>query len=87
MRVTDRTDWFTLWFQDKESMIEVMTQNMVSDLKCGYDYFGNCITKQRDDIEAYKNKFDEELEMFKGMDEKEVNRWCFYDMKKRGAIA
>lgn len=31
-------------------------------------------------------QFDEEMETFKGMDEPAVNRWCFYDLKKRGAI-
>ena len=29
---------------------------------------------------------DVNMEAFKGMDEPAVNRWCFYDLKKRGAI-
>lgn len=47
---------------------------------------GLSIAKQRGEIERYKAQFDEEMETFKGMDEPAVNRWCFYDLKKRGAI-
>ena len=86
MRITDRNDWFELWYEDKQSMVNVMVQNMTSDLKAGYDYFGNSIRRQVEEIEAYKAEFDKQMDEFKGMDEKEVNRWCYYDMKKRGAI-
>ncbi len=85
-RLSDRDDWFDIWFSDKQSMIEVMVKNMMSDLDNGYDYFGKSIREQRDVIEAYKAKFDAEMDSFKTMDEKDVNRWCFYDLKKRGAI-
>lgn len=85
-RVTDRTDWFDIWFEDKNSILEIMISNMTSDLNAGYDYFGKSIMQQRYDIEEYKKQFDREMEQFKTMDEKQVNRWCFYDMKKRGAI-
>lgn len=86
VRVTDRNDWFDLWFADKQSMLETMTKNMASDLSCGYDYFGTCITRQRKEIDEYKLEFDKQMDEFKTMDEKAVNRWCFYDMKKRGVI-
>ena len=86
MRITDRNDWFELWYEDKQSMVNVMVQNMTADLKAGYDYFGNSIRRQVEEIEAYKAEFDKQMDEFKGMDEKEVNRWCYYDMKKRGAI-
>lgn len=86
VRITDRNDWFDLWFADKQSMLETMTKNMASDLSHGYGYFGNCITRQRKEIEEYKCEFDKQMDEFKTMDEKAVNRWCFYDMKKRGVI-
>ena len=86
MRITDRNDWFELWYEDKQSMVNVMVQNMTADLKAGYDYFGSSIRRQVEEIEAYKAEFDKQMDEFKGMDEKEVNRWCYYDMKKRGAI-
>lgn len=86
MRVTDRNDWFDLWFADKQSMVDTMIKNMASDLAAGYDYFGASITNQREMIDRYKAQFDVEMDSFKTMDEKQVNRWCYYDMKKRGVI-
>lgn len=85
-RVTDSDDWFNMWFEDKENMIDTMTRNMVADLDAGYDYFGKSITQEREELEAYKKKFDEEVDNLKSMTNDEANRWCFYDMKKRGVI-
>ena len=45
------------------------------------------ITRQKQEIAEYKAQTDKTLDMFKDMDEKEVNRWCFYELKKHGAIA
>lgn len=87
VRVTDRNDWFDIWFADKQGMIDCMIRNMAADLEAGYDYFGNSIRSQREAIETYKAEFDRQVDEFKMMDEKQVNRWCFYDMKKRGVIA
>lgn len=86
MRVSDRNDWFELWFSDKQSMVNTMVRNMQDDLNAGYDYFGNSIRKQMKEIDEYKAEFDKQMDEFKTMDENAVNRWCFYDMKKRGAI-
>lgn len=86
VRISDRDDWFEIWFEDKQSMIETMTSNMAADLQAGYDFFGNSIQRQMRDIQEYKNRFDAQMEDFKFMEEKAVNRWCFYDLKKRGAI-
>lgn len=86
VRITDRDDWFEIWFSDKESMIEVMVKNMASDLENGYDYFGKSIRQQREMIDTYKAKFDEEIEHLKTLDDRQINRWCFIDLKKRGAI-
>lgn len=86
-RITDRNDWFDVWFEDRESILNTMVRNMTSDLNAGYDYFGQSITKQRQEIAEYKSQTDKTLDMFKDMDEKAVNRWCFYELKKHGAIA
>lgn len=85
-RLSDRTDWFDIWFDDKKSMISTMVKNMAADLEAGYDFFGASIQRQQQEIDTYRAKFDSEMDAFKTMDEKEVNRWCFYDLKKRGAI-
>ena len=86
-RITDRNDWFDVWFEDRESILNTMVRNMASDLNAGYDYFGQSITKQKQEIAEYKAQTDKTLDMFKDMDEKVVNRWCFYELKKHGAIA
>ena len=86
-RITDRDDWFDVWFEDRESILNTMIKNMISDLNAGYNYFGQSITKQKQEIAEYKAQTDKTLDMFKDMDEKAVNRWCFYELKKHGAIA
>lgn len=85
-RVTDSNNWFDIWFEDKKSIISTMLKNMTDDLNAGYDYFGKSIQDQKEQIASYEKKFNEELDMFKTMEDKQVNRWCFYDMKKRGVI-
>lgn len=79
--------WFEMWFEDKKSMVETMLDNMRADLDAGYDPQGHCIRKQRVELEDYVNKFDRQMEQFKTMEDAKVNRWCYYDMKKRGVIA
>lgn len=85
-RISDRDDWFSVWQDDKESILQAMISNITSDLNAGYDYFGKSIVEQHKTIEKYKSDIDATYDLFKSMDEKEVNRWCFYDLKKRGAI-
>ena len=85
-RISDRDDWFSVWQDYKESILQTMINNMASDLNAGYDYFGKSIVEQRKTIEAYKKEIDDTFDLFKTMEDKEVNRWCFYDLKKRGAI-
>lgn len=85
-RISDRDDWFDLWFMDKHNIIETMIKNMQSDLDVGYSHSSKSIVNQKVEIENYKAKFDQELSNFRTMDDKQVNRWCFYDMKRRGAI-
>lgn len=85
-RVTDRNDWFDIWFDDKDAMIATMIRNMTSDLDAGYDYFSPSIIRQQIAIGQYKMDFDAQVDKFAYMDDKDVNRWCYYDMKKRGVI-
>lgn len=87
MNITRGTNWFELWFDDKEAMISTMIRNMVADLDAGYDYFGKSITNQRKEIEEYKADFEARLDKFKEMEDTAVQRWCYYDMKKRGVIS
>lgn len=82
-----KTDWFEIWYGDKQSTIDIMVKNMVSDLECGYDYYGKSITEQRKMIDDYKLEFDRQMKCLGIMDEKKVNHWCYMDLKRRGAIA
>jgi hypothetical protein len=59
---------------------------MQSDLNAGYNPLGNSIKMQLAEIESYRASIDSKLEEFAKMDEKSVNRWCYYDLKRRGAI-
>ena len=89
-RVTDRKvgslEWFEMWKDDKLSMIDTMVKNMASDLACGYNFFGHNIRVQTEAINTYKKEYESCLDMFANMDEKAVDRWCYYDMLKRGVI-
>ena len=78
--------WFELWFEDKESILSTMVSNMQSDLDAGYNPSGNSIQSQIAEIANYKASIDSKLDEFSKMDEKSVNRWCYYDLKRRGAI-
>ena len=79
--------WFDMWKADKNSMIETMVNNLKADLDAGYNPNGECIRKQVKELAEYQQKFSEELEAFKTMNEKQVLHWCKYDMIKRGVIA
>ena len=85
-KISDRIDWFELWQDDRECMLSTMIRNMAADLNTGYDYFGRCITNQREEIENYKKETESAFDLFKTMTEAQVSRWCFYDLKKRGVI-
>ena len=85
-RISDSDRWFDMWQDDRECMLSTMIRNMAADLNAGYDYFGRCITNQRKEIEDYKKETESAFDLFKSMTEEQVNRWCFYDLKKRGVI-
>lgn len=86
VRVTDSNEWFDMWFEDKKAMISTMLSNTVADLNAGYDLYGKSIREQKQMIDKYQKSFEDQMNAFKEMDDKQVNRWCFYDMKKRGVI-
>ena len=85
-KLRDRDDWFDMWLGDRRNMADVMRHNMAADLAAGYDPAGISIMRQKVEIHDYEQATDRQLDAFKHMNEVEVNRWCFYDMKKRGVI-
>ena len=86
VRLRDRDDWFDLWLSDKKNMVNTMFRNIAADLDAGYDPMGESIKRARRELRAYEARFEMELDAFKGMSDNDVNRWCYYDMVKRGAI-
>lgn len=84
--MTTEMKWFEIWFEDKQSIMEIMRKNMASDLDAGYDPNGHSIRKQVVELEEYEMQFERQMEQFKYMEDSKVNRWCYYDLKKRGAI-
>lgn len=86
-KISDRRgEWFTIWEEDRLWIENIMISNMKSDLDAGYDYFGKAIIEQREMIDNYHKETMAGYELFKTMDDTQVDRWCFYNLKKRGAI-
>ena len=84
----EKINWFEIWCDDKESIINTMYRNMQSDIECGYDPNGKCIKDQREAINAYEDDYHKKLMDIANMDsDQKVNRWCYCDLKVRGAIA
>ena len=79
-------DWLEMYVSERESMQNTMIRNMSADLDAGYDYFGKSIKQQRAAIDEFRAKFDAVLDMFKTMTDDAVQHWCFYELKKLGAI-
>ncbi len=63
-----------------------MYKNLSADLEAGYSYSGKAIQSQLETIEEYKQDYTKNLDKFVYMSNEEVSRWCYYDLKKRGAI-
>lgn len=78
--------WFQMWMDDKESIIRTMERNMNNDLSVGYDPNGQSITEQKKSLADYVRDFHDTLMSFADMDEKKRNRWCYYDLIRRGVI-
>lgn len=86
-KFTDRTDWRELWYADKTSMIDTMIDNLAADLKAGYEPTGTSIMRQLVALADYKSDFMIDSEMISCASDERAERWCFDDLKRRGAIA
>ena len=79
-------DFFKLWLEDRQCILATMIKNLAADLSAGYDYFGRSAVSQREEIEDYKRNTDNQLDAFVNMTDAQVNRWCRFDLIKRGVI-
>ena len=80
-------DWFQMWFEDKQSMLVTMHRNMSSDIDAGYNPCGQNIKRQREAIDEYSALMDRQMLALSAMEADRANKWCYYDMVKRGAIS
>ena len=80
------TKYFEIWYEDKQGMIATMMRNMVADIEAGYDPCGNNIRKQREAVDKYQKEFDYQMEKLAQKDERQADRWCYMDLKRRGVI-
>lgn len=83
---TERTDWFEIWCEDKQNILNTMARNMAADLEAGYDFFGNSIQRQIKEMEAYRDAFNAEMDKIAEMEPSRVNHYCYVKLKKAGAI-
>ncbi len=83
---TKDIDWVTMWINDKKDIMNIMVENMKSDLAVGYDFFGKSIQEQIHMMEDYKAQYEKELMALADFEEAKAQRWCYYDLLRRGAI-
>lgn len=81
-----KNDWFAIWCADYEGLIETAIRNLCADLAVGYNPYGESIKRSRAVVDEFKTRYADGLEKLKSLDEKQAGRWCYLDMKKRGAI-
>lgn len=86
-KVAGRDDWFDVWYDDKRSILLTMYENLASDLRAGYKIEGNSVKKQQATIQEYIEDINGCLEWAKETTPNYLNRWCYNDLVKRGAIA
>lgn len=82
----EKIDWFELWVADKRNILNTMARNMAADLEAGYDYYGKSIQTQIKEMDEYKAKFDADLDKVAEMDDNKVQKWCYIQLLKAGAI-
>lgn len=80
------TYWQDMWISDKRSMVETMLRNIAADIAAGYNPVGDCIKRQREELRKYEEQFDRELMALADMTEEKAERWCKYDLIRRGAV-
>lgn len=83
--------YFEMWTLHKESVIAAMVRNMQSDLENGYDPHGSSIRTQKERIDAYRVGYDTSFQLLTEMGAANgfdaVERWCYLDLTRSGAIA
>lgn len=81
-------DYIEIWMDDYEWIIDCMVRNMQSDLACGYNPHGKSILEQISMISETKKRRDDGIEKIAQFEsDRRAQRWCYMDLKRRGAIS
>lgn len=78
--------WFDLWCDDMNSIYLTMVYNYQADIKAGYNYYGLSITNQREQMQEHDRRYNEGLKFLCSLPEDAREKWCFQDLRRRGAI-
>ena len=86
IKYMDYESWFECWYSDSKNILAIMYSNMNSDIKAGYDVMGNTIKKELQEIEEYRAYINNTLDKFVSMDEKQIEKYCYFECLKKGCI-
>ena len=81
-----KIDYAEMWHDDKKSIIKTMVRNMNADMQVGYNWLGQSIQQQINEITAYTVNYEREAALLQAMTPDQQQRWCKRDLIKRGAI-
>ena len=83
------SEWIEMWKGDIRSMLATMLLNIVSDLLNGHYEPDGSVMSDIVDALSYANKYRHNkahIEHLQRKSETDAAKWCFKDLKKRGAI-
>ncbi len=87
MATRGRTDWFDVWCADWEGLIETQARNIQSEIEAGWKYKSARVQNEIRILNEFNGEYKMNLGRFGGMTDEEVNRYCYYDLLRRGAIS
>lgn len=82
-----RKDWFDVWCADWEGLIETQARNVQSEIDAGWKYKSDRVQNELRILNKFNGEYRRQLGRFASMEDKEVNRFCYYDLLRRGAIS
>ena len=83
----NRSDWFEIWCEDWEGLITTQSLNIKAELDAGWKWKSDRVQHEVNVLNQFQNTYRLQLGRFAEMEEKQVQRWCYYDLLRRGAIS
>lgn len=84
----EKMNWFEIWCDDWESLIYTQSRNVQAELDAGYKWSSRHVQHEVEILNEFDSKYRNQLAKFAEMEEqgRNVNKWCYYDLLRRGAI-